>query len=355
MENEEQLLRQTVPLLLEWYEANRREMPWRESPTPYRVWISEVMLQQTRIEAVIPYFLRFLRELPDVESLAAVSDERLMKLWEGLGYYSRARNLKKTALLLTERYGGILPEQASELRKLPGIGDYTAGAISSIAYHRAEPAVDGNVLRVIMRLTACGDDIADPKTKKEVANGLRVVYPQGKDAAAFTQAWMEVGETLCLPNGAPKCTECPLCPSCRAYAAGTAENYPVKSPKKERRAERKTVLLLSCRGKYAVVQRKKEGLLAGLWEFPNFEGLSDEQTVRERLVQTGLSCREVRARGKSVHLFTHVEWEMSWFSAECDEEGGGFVWASPQEIAQTYAVPSAFRYYKKLMERKGRE
>lgn len=349
MEDEKELLQQAAERLLSWYGSNRRAMPWREQPTPYRVWISEIMLQQTRIEAVVPYFLRFMRELPDVQSLAAVSDDKLMKLWEGLGYYSRARNLKKAAVRIMEDHGGVLPQSAEELAKLPGIGDYTAGAISSIAYGRAEPAVDGNVLRVVMRLFACGDDVARNKTAKDVAKKLRAVYPEGSEASALTQAWMEAGETVCLPNGAPKCGLCPLHDLCRSRAAGTCEQYPVKSPKKERKIQDKTVLLLCCDGKYALHKRGGGGLLAEMWEFPNFDGVLETDEIGARLKERGLDLFSVEPCGASEHIFTHIEWRMNWFCVQCGPQIAQYDWADGREIAEKYAVPAAFRYYKRLI------
>ena len=219
IENTERLP-DAVSLIPEWYSAGRRLLPWRQDPTPYHTWIAEIMLQQTRIEAVIPYYERFLRELPDVSALAAVPEDRLLKLWEGLGYYSRARNLKKAALLLMEHYGGELPASAAELRKLPGIGDYTAGSIASISFGLPEPAVDGNVLRVMTRLLACADDIAAPATKRAVTELLRAHYPSGDDAALLTEGIMELGETVCLPNGSPLCERCPLRGLCLAHQEG---------------------------------------------------------------------------------------------------------------------------------------
>ena len=233
--NQKQKLSQIITPLLCWYERHKRPLPWRMEPTPYHVWISEIMLQQTRIEAVIPYYERFLKELPDVAALAAADDDRLMKLWEGLGYYSRARNLKKAALQIMEKHGGELPESAEELKRLSGIGDYTAGAISSICFGKPEPAVDGNVLRVIMRVLGKTDDIALSSTKKETADALREIYPEGDDAKGLTQAIMELGESVCIPNGEPKCGVCPLAALCRARAENSVDSIPVKSPKKPRK------------------------------------------------------------------------------------------------------------------------
>lgn len=343
---DEELLRQAIQPLLGWYAANKREMPWRNQPDAYRVWISEIMLQQTRIEAVLPYYARFLRELPTVYALAEVPDDRLMKLWEGLGYYSRARNLKKAAQQIVAQYGGQLPRRAEELRTLPGIGDYTAGAISSIAYGESSPAVDGNVLRVVMRLTACSDDIAKDGTKKSVADALRANYPSGNDASALTQAWMELGETVCLPNGAPACEKCPLHALCRAYLGGNVQDYPVKSPKKARKIQPKTVFLLWNDGRIAIRKRGQSGLLAGTWEFPSSDGLSDGE---EQLKAWGVVPLSVTDCGQSVHIFTHIEWHMHWLGVQCQNAAEGFLWATPQEIAAGYAIPSAFRYYRQCL------
>jgi A/G-specific adenine glycosylase len=231
--NDKQLIRAAVPLLVDWCAAVRRPLPWRLEPTPYHVWISEIMLQQTRIEAVIPYYERFLAALPDVAALAAVDDDRLMKLWEGLGYYSRARNLKKAAQQVIERFGGALPATAEELRSLSGIGEYTAGAIASLAFHKPEPAVDGNVLRVLSRLLASKDDVMSPAVRKSVTTQLRDVYPSGERAALLTEGLMELGETVCIPNGEPLCDACPAAALCRARAAGDPTQYPVRSAPKE--------------------------------------------------------------------------------------------------------------------------
>ena len=256
-------LPEALLLIRQWYAASRRLLPWREDPTPYHTWIAEIMLQQTRIEAVIPYYTRFLRELPDVASLAAVSEDRLLKLWEGLGYYSRARNLKKAALMIMERWNGVIPADAEELKKLPGIGDYTAGSIASIAFGLPEPAVDGNVMRVMTRLLACSDDISVPATKKSITVLLRAEYPSGEQAALLTEGIMELGETVCLPNAVPRCENCPIRGLCTAHQEGEELSYPVKSAGKARRIEEKTVFLLHCGSRFAIRRRPEGGLLAG--------------------------------------------------------------------------------------------
>lgn len=349
MQDEREFLKMAVPPLLAWYRENKREMPWRDEPTPYHVWISEIMLQQTRIEAVIPYYRRFLRELPDVRALAAVSDDKLMKLWEGLGYYSRARNLKKAAVFMVSEYNGQLPQSFVRLRALPGIGDYTAGAISSIAFGLPEPAVDGNVLRVVTRLTACAEDVMQEKTRKSVSGQLRDVYPCGEDASSLTQAWMELGEVVCLPNGTPRCGQCPLRELCRARREGRETDFPVKSPKKERKIQQKTVALLTCKGRVAIRKRGEGGLLAGTWEFWNTDGRLDERQLCVRLEEQGVTADFIYPCGSSVHIFTHVEWHMEWYRVECAEENSSLVWVTAEEIARNYAVPTAFRHYRKLI------
>ncbi|MBR5313669.1 MAG: A/G-specific adenine glycosylase [Clostridia bacterium] len=345
----EVFMNEIIPLLLQWYETVRRPLPWRDSPTPYHVWISEIMLQQTRIEAVLPYYRRFLEELPAVSDLAAVSDDRLMKLWEGLGYYSRARNLKKAAQVIVSAYGGELPGTADELRGLPGIGDYTAGAVASIAFGQPEPAVDGNVLRVYSRITASAEDIALDKTKKSVREELRKVYPSGEDAAMLTEALMELGETVCVPNAAPKCEICPVKEHCQAHLTGTTDDYPVKSGKKARRIEPRTVLLLRCGDRYAVRKRPSGGLLAEMWEFPNTDShLSAEEAVEK----CGFSGKitDIRPLGTAKHIFSHVEWHMIGYEVTAAEEDAALIWADAETIRETYAIPSAFRYFSGLLK-----
>ena len=342
-------MNEIIPLLLRWYETVRRPLPWRDSPTPYHVWISEIMLQQTRIEAVLPYYRRFLEELPAVSDLAAVPDDRLMKLWEGLGYYSRARNLKKAAQVIVSAYGGKLPGTADELRGLPGIGDYTAGAVASIAFGQPEPAVDGNVLRVYSRITASAEDIALDKTKKSVREELRKVYPSGEDAAMLTEALMELGETVCVPNAAPKCDSCPVKAHCQAHLTGTTDDYPVKSGKKARRIEPRTVLLLRCGDRYAVRKRPSGGLLAEMWEFPNTDShLSAEEAVEK----CGFSGKitDIRPLGTAKHIFSHVEWHMIGYEVTAAEEDAALIWADAETIRETYAIPSAFRYFTGLLK-----
>ena len=343
--DDEALVQSCIPLLVGWCRAVRRPLPWRLEPTPYHVWVSEIMLQQTRIEAVIPYYARFLGALPDIEALAAVDEDALLKLWEGLGYYSRARNLQKAARIVMADCGGELPREAAALRKLPGIGDYTAGAISSIAYGEPEPAVDGNVLRVMTRLLAHAADVMLPRTRADMAALLRAHYPRGEAAGLLTEGIMELGETVCLPNAAPKCERCPLNTLCRACLRKETERYPVRSSKKERRMEERTVLLLRCGDRYAVRKREGKGLLAGLWEFPSAPCTLDETGAREAVRALGGEALSVEPCGEARHVFTHVEWHMRGWRVELKTELQGFLWKTPEKIRADCPIPTALRYY----------
>ena len=351
-----ELLPAARPLLLAWFAQNHREMPWRRDPTPYHVWISEIMLQQTRISAVIPYYERFIAAYPMVQALAAAEDEKLMKLWEGLGYYSRARNLKKAAIQICENHGGVLPDSAEQLAKLPGIGAYTAGAIASIAFGKPAPAVDGNVLRVIMRLLGCEWDIMAESTKKEVRRALASVYPVGKEAGLFTESLMELGENLCIPSEEPRCDACPLGSLCIAHREACCDRLPVKTPKKPPRAEARTVLLLYRADveRFALCRRPPHGLLGGLWEFPNTEGHLTESEARAFAQSLGLTVQTVIPLAPAFHAFSHVEWHMRGYWLFCAPTAAvdpRLCWGTPQEIAATYALPGAFRAYTKYTQR----
>ena len=260
MQNNE--LEKIVIPLLNWYYQNKRILPWRENQDPYRVWVSEIMLQQTRVEAVIPYYERFMERFPTIESLALCEEEVLFKLWEGLGYYSRAKNLKKAAQKIYVEYQGQFPDKFEDILNLPGIGSYTAGAVASIAFGQARAAVDGNVLRVITRLTEDGRDIMDAKFRKEMTEQLEKIYPP-KECGDFTQSLMELGAVICVPNGAPKCEICPLGSLCGAFQNGTQVQYPVKKKKSARKIEKKTVLILQYKDCIAIKKRGKEGVFSG--------------------------------------------------------------------------------------------
>ena len=340
----ETILSQAVPRLLDWYRANKRDLPWRHTRDPYCIWVSEIMLQQTRVAAVLGYYARFLDALPTVEALAAAPEEQLMKLWEGLGYYSRARNLQKAAKCIVERGG--FPREYAQLMTLPGVGDYTASAVAAIAFGKREAAVDGNVLRVFTRLTDCHDDILAPATKKAVRQQLQSVMPWDEaDIRIFNQSVMELGATLCGPNGAPKCGECPVRDLCLGYRGGTAERLPVKAPKKSRRIEEKTVFLLLRDEKIALRKRPDTGLLAGLWEFPHVEGALDEASAPAVLADWGLEPLDWKRKLNAKHIFTHVEWHMTGYTLQVAGEGpGDFRWVDREELEQ-HAVPSAFARY----------
>lgn len=335
--------------LLGWFAENKRDLPWRRDRDAYHVWLSEIMLQQTRVEAVIPYYERFLAACPTVRHLAALEEQRLMKLWEGLGYYSRARNLHKAARVVCEQYGGAFPAAYAALRGLPGVGDYTAGAVGSIAFGLSVPAVDGNVLRVIARLTDDHRPIDDAKVKKDITAAVQAILP-ARRSGDFNQALMELGATVCPPNGAPKCADCPVAPWCKGRREGTALVLPVRTPKKKRRVEQRTVLVLRQGERVGLCRRPDEGLLAGLWELPAYEGALAPEDVRARLAQDGFEVREVLSLRPAKHIFTHIEWHMTGYYVELDAPKDGFVWATPAELHGEYALPSAFRAFRAVIE-----
>ncbi len=327
-----------LPLpLLEWFRDNARSLPWRDDPAPYHVWLSEIMLQQTRVAAVLGYYRRFLEEAPDVAALAALPEDRLLKLWQGLGYYNRARNLQRAARVIVDQHGGVFPADYAAVRALPGVGDYTAGAVCSIAFGQAVPAVDGNVLRVYARICGDGGDITAPRMKQKVTQAVGEIIPLNA-AGTFNQALMELGATVCLPNGAPLCQRCPAQGFCAALAQGRVGELPVKAPKKARRVEKRAVWLIFWENRVALRRRPDKGLLAGLWEFPNelFGGQGPDQWGIEAELQ------EWGAQAK--HIFTHIEWHMSILPAEAKGPPlpPGWVWAGGEELEKKYAVPNAF-------------
>ena len=330
-------------VLLPWYYENRRELPWRADREPYHIWLSEIMLQQTRVEAVKGYYARFLEALPTVEALANCDDDALHKLWEGLGYYSRVRNLKKAAGVILEHHGGVFPKEFADVLALPGIGDYTAGAICSIAYNQPTPAVDGNVLRVMSRLRDDPSPIDMPATKKAVTDALAAIYPE--EAGDFTQALMELGATVCGPNRKPDCGNCPCQEICLGYQNGTAESLPVKSPKKEKRQEDRTVFILRCDGRYALQKRPNKGLLAGLWQFPNVTGQMDTARALAEVEKMGLRPKELLREVTRKHIFTHIQWNMKGIYLEVSDTAEDFQWYTADEINTQAALPTAFRQF----------
>jgi A/G-specific adenine glycosylase len=329
--------------VLPWFEANKRDLPWRRDRHPYHIWLSEIMLQQTRVEAVKGYYTRFLDALPTIESLAYADDDLLHKLWEGLGYYSRVRNLKKAAVVIMEQHGGEFPCDYEDVLALPGIGAYTAGAICSIAFGQKKAAVDGNVLRVVSRLTETDTPIDSPAYKKEVQAALEAIYPE--DAGAFTQALMELGATVCGPNWKPRCDECPCRGFCGGAIHGTAEQFPVKKPKLQRKIEDRTVFILSCGDRYALEKRKQAGLLAGLWQFPNVTGKLDATEAVNAVQTFGIPVRDILRQTEKKHIFTHIQWQMRGFYMEVADISDRFVWITAEEIEEKAALPTAFRQF----------
>ena len=330
-------------LLLPWFSANKRQLPWREDRDPYHIWLSEIMLQQTRVEAVKGYYTRFLEKYPTIQSLSQADDQQLAKLWEGLGYYSRMRNLKKAAQMICRDHGGQFPRNYQDIRDLPGIGDYTAGAICSIAFDEKTPAVDGNVLRVFSRLTDDATPIDLPAMKKKAAECLRKIYPE--QAGDFTQALMELGATVCGPNRKPDCGQCPCRAVCLAHRRNTAEALPVKTPKKQRREEDLTVFILTCDQCYALEKREDKGLLAGLWQFPNTAGHLSPQQAVEHLNQQGFSVKEILRQTEKKHIFTHIQWNMRGFYVRVEEKTGNCCWKTEAQVETETSLPTAFRQF----------
>ena len=331
---------QRIPApLLSWYGENKRDLPWRKNPTPYRVWVSEIMLQQTRVEAVKEYYLRFMSALPTVEDLAFCEEEKLLKLWEGLGYYSRARNLQKAAKTVVEKYGGEFPQTAEELKTLAGIGGYTAGAIASIAFGQPVAAVDGNVFRVASRLEENPTVISDQKYRKYLERELSAVYPDTKKGCSdFTQSLFELGALICKPQN-PSCAQCPLNGICRAYQAGTVALYPVLPAKKEKRQEQVYIFLIQTPEGFCI-RRREEGVLKGMNEFPSFVANFGE-TPEDILNGWGMyEFTEVK-RKKYVHIFTHIRWDITciWVRTE----SAAFDAYSLEEIEESVSLPTAFK------------
>ena len=328
-----------VTPLLVWYRKSARKLPWRETKNPYAIWISEIMLQQTRVETVIGYYERFLKTLPSVEALAGADEEVLLKLWEGLGYYSRVRNMQVAAKEILNRFEGDFPSSYQELLSLRGIGPYTAGAIASIAFSLPHAAVDGNVLRVMSRLSRDGRDIMLQTTKQDWQHRLAEILPE--DSGTFNQALMELGACICVPNGAPRCMQCPLREKCQAYRYRVIAHYPVKSQKKIRKVENINVFFMIKKGEVALRKRPDRGLLSSLWELPNSEGGND---VLEVLQAWGITEAEIIEMKSQKHIFTHIEWRMSpYFIWVKNGENSQFNWVSLEDMRENYALPTAFR------------
>lgn len=328
--------------LLNWYRQHKRELPWRRDREPYHVWISEIMLQQTRIEAVMGYYARFIAALPDVQSLSEVDNDALMKLWEGLGYYSRARNLKKAAVMIMQEYNGEFPKTCHELKKLPGIGEYTAGAIASICFDEKVPAVDGNVLRVIARVQGSRKNVLLPEVKKSVAGQLSRIMPD--EAGAFNEALMELGELVCLPNGAPLCESCPLKEHCTAYQKDLTAEIPVRiKAVKRRRADLSVFIITTPDGKLALEKRPDTGLLAGMYQLPNTDGFHSDKALYPILRAMEIEPISVEFFKDAKHVFTHIDWYMKAYRVEADHTNDRFIWSTEEELTSSYPLPAAFQ------------
>ena len=379
-----------LPPLAEWYKKNKRVLPWRKDRNPYHVWVSEIMLQQTRVEAVIPYYNRFLEALPTIGALASCEEDRLMKLWEGLGYYSRVRNMQKAARAIMESYGGRMPSDAAAIQRLPGIGPYTAGAIASIAFGLPCPAVDGNVLRIMARVSDDATDILSTPMKKAVtavlteamealadtpdsAEGKPALHRMEKSGAdaqpsdscsspgagaqpsagrsipgEINQAMMDLGACVCIPNGTPKCGECPWSGLCLARQRGTAEALPVRIKKTKRRVEERTVFVVTEGESVLLQKRPREGLLAGLYEFPNFPGWMDRKAAAEAIRQMGLEPVEIEPLADARHIFSHIEWRMKGYLIRVAASGTHH-FVAKEALRTEYSVPSAFLAYSRLL------
>ena len=361
-----------VKPMLVWYNENARDLPWRRTKDPYLIWVSEIMLQQTRVEAVLGYYERFTSALPTITDLAVCPEDRLLKLWEGLGYYSRARNMQKAARIVCESYAGQMPESASDLMKLPGIGEYTAGAISSIAFGQAEPAVDGNVLRVIARLEAISENILSESVKKKIREDLRSLHDANDGTfGLLNQAFMDLGAGVCLAGSAPKCDICPISAYCRCFELGLQSELPVRVKKQKRRIEKRTVLVICRDETYAIRKRPDSGLLSGLYEFPNEAGELSSDDALAKADSLGLMPLRIKKLSAAKHIFSHVEWHMTGYeilvapsgfpdAGETRDAGdlshtkenvkeNPLIFATPEMIESKYPVPSAFEKYAKMI------
>ncbi len=336
-------------LLLSWYHSGHRDLPWRKDRQPYHIWLSEIMLQQTRVEAVRGYYPRFLQALPAIEDLARCDDDKLHKLWEGLGYYSRVRNLKKAAQVIMADHGGEFPQGYDLVRALPGIGDYSAGAICSICFDLPTPAVDGNVMRLLSRLLGDETPMDLPRQKKYIHGLLAEVYPE--KAGDFTQALIELGATICGPNHKPDCEACPCREICRGYQLGIQDRLPVRLPRRGRQEERMTVYIACCDGRYALEKRPDSGLLAGLWQFPYVSGKLEAQQALLCAQELGLSPVQISRQLDKDHVFTHIRWDMRGVFIQVREASPRFTWMTREQIQAEAALPTAFRQFWEEIDR----
>ncbi|MCF0122000.1 MAG: A/G-specific adenine glycosylase [Lachnospiraceae bacterium] len=346
------MLKNIIRPLKEWYQEHKRILYWRATRNPYYIWVSEIMLQQTRVEAVKPYFRIFISEIPSVRELAICPENKLLKLWEGLGYYNRVRNMQKAAITIMNEYGGKIPADYEVLKQLSGIGQYTAGAIASIAYGIPVPAVDGNVLRVLTRILEDSRDISKQVVKCQIEKDLLTIVPK-EDPGTFNQALMELGAVVCVPVGRPKCGECPLQELCKAHAAGRELEYPVKVGKKSRRIEARTILLIQDEKRIVLWKRPNQGLLAGMYEFPNLPGHLNRCEMLEWIKKEELTPLQIQKLEDVKYIFSHVEWHMIGYSVQVasfeGSKNGSLILAEKKHMEGKYPVPAAYGAYARYM------
>ncbi len=342
-------LQEITKPLVNWFQKEKRDLPWRHTNDSYKIWISEIMLQQTRVEAVKEYYKRFLISLPTLEDLAKVKEDELLKLWEGLGYYSRAKNLKKCAELLIQNNQKELPRDYTELMKLPGIGPYAAGSIGSIAYQLKTPAIDGNVLRVMTRLHEDDRDILNAKVKTDYFEKLQKIMPE--NTRDFTESLMELGALICLPNGSPLCEKCPISFYCKSYKNKTMQIYPVKKKETKRKIEEKTILILECNGLFAIQKRPAKGLLASMYEFYNMPNYVSEHDLKKWLEEKKIAYQHIEDLGNAKHIFSHIEWHMKGYLIKCQNKDNiDLLWTSKEELEKKYSIPNAYlKYLKRIL------
>lgn len=336
--------------LLDWYKENKRDLPWRNTKNAYYIWISEIMLQQTRVEAVKIYYERFTKRLPTLKDLAEIKEDELLKLWEGLGYYSRVRNMQKTAKILIEKGYYSLPSNYEELIELPGIGTYTAGAILSIAYDKPSIAIDGNVYRVLSRYYLINESISKASTYSIFEKYMKKILPQ-ENAGDFTQSFMDLGSSICTPKS-PKCPQCPLQEECLAKKKNTMELYPIKDKKKEQKIEERTIYIYLYKDKIAIQKRKSTGLLASMYEFPNTLETPSTIDIENNLIEQGISYQSVTEIGESKHIFSHIIWYMKGIQIILNDQIENYIWVTKEELETNYSIPSAFSYYLNYIKKK---
>lgn len=331
--------------ILCWYDGRARELPWRGASDPYRIWVSEIMLQQTRAETVIPYYHAFMRDYPDVRALADADLTDVLKHWEGLGYYSRARSLHRAAGMVARELGGIFPRDAEGLRLLPGVGEYTAGMIASVAYGLLEPAVDGNQARVLSRVFEMDEPARAPAGVKRLRALARALLDPERPGD-FNQALMDIGAGICKPRRA-ECAECPAQRHCLARASGHPERLPMLPARAQKRVERRGVAVATCGGKALVQRRPEAGLLGGLWVFPNFLDAASPRALTECLLEMGVSAKPGDKLPDVEHVFTHLVWKQSGraFAAEECVEIEGARWVDAAGL-RALPMPAAMRTYR---------